>query len=258
MLNSQSAAIIVTVVLGALGAAQAQEANNPYVGGRGLITIEGVTGMFLNPTSGTLPEGAFTAQYCVAILRQNDDEELMHTGLVSYGVTDWLEVGAFGRVNDQDNVDHSIGAGGPLIRARLLKDEGWMPEFSVGALSRNGYENLERHTLFAAASKYVPIDPEGWVRGFRLHVGFRQFWQDSDVNEANGSIPYVGGELALPGNLFLVSEVASKDDVSEHNPMSFGVQWRPSPNFGFSAAAVQTGGEDRLSPYLGIGISFDF
>ena len=231
-----------------------------YTGGRGLITLDGISGMFLNPTSGVLPEGTLTAQYCVAILRQNDDEEIQHTAMVSYGVTDWLEVGGFGRVSDLDNVDHSIGAGGPLIRARLLKDDpnGWMPEISVGGLSRIGYENLEKHTLFVAASKHFPLDDDGFFRSFRLHAGFRQIWQDSDVAEANGSIPYIGGEVELPHDLYFVSEVSSKDDVFDHTPMSFGFQWRPAANFGFSAAAVQTGGEDRLSPYLGIGISFEY
>lgn len=259
MLKFARVAVFAALVFAIAAPASAQEvALDEYTGGRGLITLEGVSGMFLNPTSGTLPEGTLTAQYCVAILRQNDDEEIQHTAMVSYGVTEWLEVGGLGRVSDLDNVDHDVAAGGPLVRVRLLRDEGWMPEFSVGGYSRMGYDTLERYTLFAAASKYFAIDPEGVIRGVRVHAGFRQFWQDSDVSEANGSIPYIGGEIALPGDLYLVSEVSSKDDVFNYTPFSAGVQWRPSPNFGFSLAAVQTGSEDRLSPYIGIGISFEF
>src|SRR5688572_26767682 len=43
-----------------------------YEGGRGLITLEGISGMFLNPTSGTLPARSLTAQYCVGILERNE------------------------------------------------------------------------------------------------------------------------------------------------------------------------------------------
>ncbi|MHC4994149.1 MAG: hypothetical protein ACYTGQ_03760 [Planctomycetota bacterium] len=237
----------------ALGAGEMADG---YTGGRGLITMEGVSGMFMNPTSGTLPEGVFTAQYCVAILDQNGDEEFQHTSMLTYGLSDWLEVGGFFRVSDLDNATHNIGGGGPLVRARLLKEEDGTPEVSVGWLSRMGYENLTKHTLFVAASKRFAIDEDGPVKAFRLHGGLRQIWQDSDVNEANGSVGYIGGELELPMDLHFVAEVSTKDDVFNHTPFAFGLQWRPAPNLGFSFAGVQTGGEDSISPYVGIGITF--
>jgi len=135
-----------------------------YVGNRGLITLEGVSGMFLNPTSGTLGKGQFTAQYCAGVLRQNDDDEIQHTATFSYGVTDWLEVGVFFRVSELDNKDTNVGAGGPLIRVRLLKEEACIPEVSVGGMSRNGFDGLTKHTLLIAGSKRFVIDEDGIVR----------------------------------------------------------------------------------------------
>jgi hypothetical protein len=46
-------------------------ANNEgaYSGGRGLITASGPTGMFLNPTSGTLTKGAISAQVFGSIIK---------------------------------------------------------------------------------------------------------------------------------------------------------------------------------------------
>jgi hypothetical protein len=227
-----------------------------YIGGRGLINLDGVSGMFLNPTSGTLPEGAFTAQYCVGIYRRSGDNEYLHTSMLSYGLSDWLEVGAAFRLVDQANVNHNIGAGGPLVRARLLKDEDWCPELSVGWVSHMGYDTLDKHTLFLAASKRFAIDEDGGFKAFRLHAGMRQLWQDSDVNEANGSIGFIGGEFELPMDVYLVAEVSNKDDLFQHTPYSFGLQWRPSPELGFSFAGIQSGNYDRIVPYLGIGITF--
>ncbi len=232
--------------------------NDPpdYNPGRGLITLEGVTGMFLNPTSGTMPQGTFTAQYCIAILKQNDDEEYQHTAMFGYGVTDWLEVGGFFRISELDNSDHSLGAGGPYVRVRLLKDEEIIPELSVGFISRNGNDALYKQTLFVAASKRIPIDEDGFLRGVRVHLGFRQIWQDEDVNEKDGSIVYVGGEIDLPLDLHIVSEVSSRDDLFNHHPWSIGVQWRPNNRFGLSFAGVQSGNDDRLSLYIGVGVDF--
>ncbi len=229
-----------------------------YEGGRGLITLEGVSGMFLNPTSGTLGQGQFTAQYCAAVLRQNNDEEIQHTAMFSYGLTDWLEVGAFFRISDLDNSSTNVGAGGPLVRVRLLKDEDWLPEVSVGAMSRNGFDALTKHTVFIAASKRFVIDEDGILKSVRGHIGFRQLWQDSDVNEANGSIGYVGIDVELPYDIYFVSEVSNKDDVFNHTPFSFGLQWRPTTVLGLSIAGVQTGGEDSISFYIGIGATFEF
>src|SRR6266436_2008907 len=38
---------------------------------RGLITLEGPSGMFLNPTSATLPQGVFSWGYCIVFTNQD-------------------------------------------------------------------------------------------------------------------------------------------------------------------------------------------
>src|SRR5215207_2552236 len=99
-----------------------------YIGGRGLLTMEGPTGLFINPTSGTLPAGAFTAQYCFFLPNWSASDPLMaHGALISYGVTDWLEIGGLFSAIDIDGGD-TLYSGGPMVRARLLKqDDGCIP-----------------------------------------------------------------------------------------------------------------------------------
>jgi hypothetical protein len=230
----------------------------PYVGGRGHITTEGPTGMFLNPTSGTLAEGGIAAQYCLAFLRAPGGQtNIAHGFMVSYGVKDWLEVGAVGLLVNLDDDDHNIGVAGPFFRIRLVKDdpESWVPEFSVGAVGRFGYRALESQSIFLAASKGFPLDVDGFFRSFRLHAGFRQRWQDSSFGEANASIVYVGGEIEFPHNIFFVSEISTKDDLYVRTPFSFGVQFR-HPKIALSLAGIQTGFEEQVSLYAGIGIDY--
>ena len=224
-----------------------------YVPGRGLITLEGVSGMFLNPTSGTLPAGSLTGQYCTAILEQNRDTVYQHTAMASYGVTDWFELGIFGRMNDRPDHLVQVGGGGPLARLRLLTDEGWCPELSVGGMLREGHSTVDKRTAFAAASKMMLFAENPLLLSLRGHVGFRQLWQNSRVAEANGSVVYGGVEIELPYDVYLVGELSNKDDVFNHQPYSFGAQWRPNHVLGLSAAGVQTGGEDQVSLYVGIG-----
>ena len=87
-------------------------ANNEgaYRGGRGLITASGPTGMFLNPTSGTLTKGAISAQVFGSIIKPistlptgGQDQFGYYNGLLGYGVTDWLEVGGLMQVVDRSN-----------------------------------------------------------------------------------------------------------------------------------------------------------
>ncbi len=227
-----------------------------YVGGRGLITLEGMTGMFLNPTSGTLNEGQFTVQYCAVLTYKNGGNEVQHTAMASYGVTDWLELGVFGRVTDLANSNTNLGAGGPLVRMRLLKDEDWLPELSIGAMLREGNSRLTKRTLYLAASKRFVVDEEGFLRSVRVHAGVRQIWQDADFNNPRGTIGYIGGELELPHDLFVVGEVSTRSNLVDKTPYSIGIQWRPEQSIGISLAAAQSGGSEDPALYAGIGISF--
>jgi hypothetical protein len=92
-------------------------------------------------------------------------------------------------------------------------------------------------------------------RGGRLHAGFRQFRQDPDVNEEDGSIFYFGAELKLPKNWFLVGEVSTKDDVYAHTPYAIGVQYRGASG-GLTFAVTQPGNSDDPAYYIGIGVTF--
>jgi|RhiMetdeSRZDD1v2_1073273.scaffolds.fasta_scaffold13391_2 hypothetical protein len=227
-----------------------------YSGGRGLITFEGISGMFLNPTSGTLGQGQLTLQYCAAILGESNTTQVTHTAMLTYGITDWLEVGVQGRISDFSDPDRTIGAGGPLLRARLLKDESWWPELSVGGLLREGQADLTRRTLFVAASKGMQITNAGFFRSFRLHGGFRQFWESTAEHEGDASIVYIGGEIELLKYLYFVGEVSNKDDAFAHTPFAFGVHLRHPSGFAFTFSGVQRGNQDHIDPYVGIGFNF--
>src|SRR3546814_15121406 len=80
-----------------------------------------------------------------------------------------------------------MGAAQGNVRVRLLKDEGAVPEVSVGGMYRAGDDYLRQEQLFIAASKGFAVDPGGIVPGIRLHAGFRQLWQDRDVKERDRS-----------------------------------------------------------------------
>ncbi len=97
--------------------------NTPVPGGRGLITDEGITGMFLNPTSGTLNKGQLDVEFCAGIY--GGDIGFAFQLMVAYGVLDWLEVGVTGILFDSvdslgDTVRETVGAIGPFVRVRVL------------------------------------------------------------------------------------------------------------------------------------------
>ncbi|MGI8604509.1 MAG: hypothetical protein ACR2OZ_16175 [Verrucomicrobiales bacterium] len=226
----------------------------PYEAGRGLITLEGPTGMFINPTSATLPQGAFTAQYCF-FLPENDSDPWGHGGLLAYGVTDWLEVGAIGNYISLDEGEDPI-AGGPFARVRLLKDEGWIPQLSIGAYSEFGDTALERYGVFAAWYKRIPIDEDGFIKSIGFHGGLRQTWHESPVEDVFNT--YSGIEIQLPFRLYLVGEVALRDhDAQAETPYAFGVQWRAA-GVNISVAGIQNGNVDDPAFYFGIGTAWSF
>jgi hypothetical protein len=227
-----------------------------YTGGRGLITLEGISGLFLNPTSGTLGTHHLTLQYCVSIEEASVAKLVKHTAMVAYGITDWIEIGALGRVNDEPDAPNTAALG-PLFRIRVLKALGWWPELSIGGMFQEGNENITRQTIFIAASKGVQIDADGIFRSFRLHSGFRQFWQDVRVSEQqpskSASLGYIGGELEFPQHLYLVAEI-SNDNGVPHIPFAVGLQWRHPKGYGLSLAGIQNGTKEEL--FVGIGIPF--
>jgi hypothetical protein len=233
-----------------------------YVGGRGLLTIEGPTGLFINPTSGTMPAGAFTAQYCFFLPNWSASDPLMaHGARLSFGVTDWLEVGGLFSALDIDKGDDFI-SGGPMVRIRLLKQDNVMPELSIGGYAYFG--DREEYTPFVALFKSFEISKEGFFRSVGFHAGIRErFIEEGPFapDASDSPVGYFGAELELPFRLYLVGEVSTedKDYGSSSTPYAFGVQWRLG-GINISVACVDPGFPfvDEPSFFFGIGTQLSF
>jgi hypothetical protein len=234
--------------------------NTTVPGGRGLITDEGITGMFLNPTSGTLNRGQLDVEFCTGVY--GGDVGFAFQLMVAYGILDWLEVGVTGILFDTigilENIDSTVEAIGPFVRVRLLKDESYWPEVAVGYFSREGNAVLQRRSVFIAASKGVQFGSDFIIPSIRAHVGMRHLWhQDIQFNFAKeGTIFYWGGEIELPRHIYIVGEVSSKEHVYIKRPYSIGVQVRHPAGVALTLAAVQTGIQRDTGLYIGIGINF--
>lgn len=228
-----------------------------YVGGRGLLTIQRPSGLVINPTSGTLPAGAVTVQYCFFLPNNDNDPFMVHGAMASYGVTDWLEVAALFTAVDIRGSDNQF-AGGPLVRARLLKDvPGGLPEVSVGGYAYFG--DSENYNAFLAAFKNVDIDPHGFLRSVGFHVGIRESWLRKGADRSDAPVGYAGAEIQLPFRFYLVGEVSTtdKDSGGDATPYGFGVQWRLG-GINISAAFANPGFVSEPSFFFGIGTQLKF
>lgn len=230
-----------------------------YLGGRGLITNQGPTGMFLNPTSGTMPKGQFTAQFFATSVQfaPSTDQNAWYNAMGSYGITDWLELGAILQLLRLDNNGSrlSIMSGGPFARIRVLKDEGFWPELSFAGILLPGNDLLQKGTLLVAAYKRLVINEDFFIPAVRFHVGGRQFWQESP-NPTPDSVAWLGGEVELPKDIYLVSEVQTKATGNINTPWSVGFQLRHGYGYGLSLSLLQFGFSNALTAYVGIGINF--
>ncbi len=225
-----------------------------YSSNVGLVTVEGPTGMFLNPTSGTPDAGTLKVQVCGTTLPRGDQNIGGYQLMASYALTDWFELGAQW-FDASPNGDTHFDVVGPQARMRIHQESDILPEVSVGGFLKEGDSQVAQRTTYVAASKFLDLDQDGLLKRIGLHAGFKYVWLDSDFNEANGAIGYTGAELALPKNLFLVGEVSLKDDLYDNTPYSYGLQLRDPSGFGFSLAGVQTGFESRPGIYIGVGIN---
>jgi len=256
-----------------------------YKGGRGTITIQGMSGMFMNPTSGTLNQGELTIQYCLFINTYDHGDIVGHGLMTAYGVTDWLEVGWFGTLVELGDAnrswtDNPIAVTGPFARVRLLKESGqWQPELSIGAIWLDGNgpsgdgpggDLIARSEFFIAASKHWVIDPDGYVKNVRAHLGVRYVSRHEAPDLPKGvrmgtdlTTAYGGIELALPYSLYFIAEVGSPDlfsrDQNEAWPYAVGFQWKPNNVLALSIAHMNP--EDlglRDGFWFGIGLNFKF
>ncbi|MFT5470987.1 MAG: hypothetical protein ACI8UO_006120 [Verrucomicrobiales bacterium] len=250
-------AVAAALFAGITGSAIAGEVVDPepiiaYEAGRGLLTTEGPSGMFINPTSGTLPGGAFTVQWC-AYFPNQDDSVVGHGWMAAYGVTDWLEIGSVGTYID--NVDGGTAtAGGPMARIRLLKDGGGLPQTSIGYYGK--YGDFDQSNVFGAIYKRFSIGNEsGFVKSVGFHAGARARWESAKEDEFRG---YGGLEFQLPYRLYIVGELTTEEDADVEAPFSYGIQWRAG-GVNISLAKVQNGGAaDGAAFYVGIGSAVSF
>lgn len=247
-------ALVAVFLTGAAVRATAQHAEPVLHSGRGLITSEGPTGLFINPTSGVGAAGAFSPQLCVWTQQVAGRGDVSNVnGLLTYTPLEWLEVGAL--LDDAVSDGHSP-AFGPMLRLRLLADGGEspLPEVGVGYYAIEGRREIRERVAFAAASKTFAVSPAAFLRAIRLHGGVRGNWRDStDDTEAVG---YGGLELELPYGIHAIGELSTHEDPLPHTPFAFGLQVRHHSGVGFTASGVQTGSGEDLALYVGIGINF--
>jgi hypothetical protein len=227
----------------------------------GLITTEGPSGMFINPTSATLPQGAFVLNYCVFVPTIPEGVgAVWHGILLSYGVRDWLEVGFTGNLADVSldgppAREDSFVFAGPMARIRLLRDHDWWPELSIGAYLKEGTPaNVNNgEDAFIAVSKTFPIDESGFLKTVTLQGGFREQWLHDEAPVSNINRLYGGVEVQMPQNIYLIGEIMQKDArVERRVPWAAGIQWR-GKWFGCTIAAVQIDGETGPGFYFGVG-----
>jgi hypothetical protein len=62
--------------------------------------------------------------------------------------------------------------------------------------------------------------------------------------------------VELSKSIFLVSEVSTKDDAFRYIPFSAGVQIRSPDGKAFDIAVVQSGNDDEISMFIGVGLDF--
>jgi hypothetical protein len=258
---------------------------------RGLITLEGPSGMFIDPTSATLPRNTFVLNYCVFVPTIPEGVSLVGHGiLLSYGVLDWLEVGFTGDLLDLSVDQHTVTTttrqgvtrttiapatedtyvvGGPEVRIRLLRDrvDKWWPEVSIGTYFHLGTPDVtplstdNGYKAFLALSKTVPICEHGFLKTITFQGGFRtQFLTTDLVHEKTSERGYGGIEVQLPWNLYAIGEIVTRDDELDNTlasgknrfPWAAGLQWR-GRYFGCTIAALQNGIEDSPGIYFGVG-----
>ncbi len=254
-------------LIGALVASSGQlfAAGNP--GSRGVITINGLPGMFINPTSGTLPKGEISVQACISDIDWVGDDSYWKGLLVGYGFSDRFEL-AFSHTGfDNRTDDKAVDASGPAMRYRFLDEDisGW--EGSVGVFWRPGTKYVAKrggNLAFSRKIGKVAIDRE-----IRLHLGGKTFKQDgswtgkwlgnlnSSLAKDTATLVYGGIEVQLKGNFSLISEISSKGGFYTKTPWAFGAQYKKAGGFGCSLGLVQPGYSKNPGLFFGIGLNFD-
>jgi hypothetical protein len=249
---------------GPVTAAAAEPANQSFFGDGnyaniasiGLVTTLGPTGLFQNPTSGITPKNAFSVESCMAFKENNGDHFQANGVLATYGVTDWLEIGGYGLfVHGLDPAaggDSTLKSGNFNMRARLVRELNGLPEITIGGIASFGDDPLVEQSLYVAASKGFTLNEGQFLKSARLHGGIRESWPDLGDNITTA---FVGLEVEIVTNLFVIGDVNTRDRSFIRTPWSAGLQYKSSA-FGFSAAVLQDPNETRETYYVGIGVSY--
>lgn len=234
---------------------------------RGVITIDGIPGMFLNPTSGTLKKGEISFQACISTQDWVGDDVRWKGAFAAYGVSNRFELGFSHAGLDNRTDGKVVDANGPALRYRFMDEavSGW--EGSIGAFWRPGSDYVERTGGNLAFSR--KIGTAGHNREVRLHLGVRTFKQDGwwigkwlgsqqiSLAKDNATLVYGGVELQLPGHLSAIAEVSSTGNYYTKTPWAVGLQYKMGGGFGCSIGAVQPGYAKSAGFFFGIGINFD-
>lgn len=227
-----------------------------YAGGNGLITLLGPTGMFQNATSGIVAKHAFTVQSCMTFRNAGGDHFHANGVLVHYGLTDWAEIGGLGLfpadLDPKVAGSSELHAGQINGRIRLMRDQGMMPEVSIGGVGQWGDDPIESSSVYIAASKGFALSEGPFMRSVRVHAGFREEWPKLGSEISTG---YFGLELEVFRYVYLIGEVNTKDDSYRNVPWSAGMQIKGG-GYGFSLAVLQNPTDDHLAGYVGIGVSY--
>lgn len=236
-------------------------------GTRGVITIDGVPGMFINPTSGTLKKGEISIQACISSQDWVGDDSYWKGVFVGYGLSDRFEFGYSHSGFDNRTDEKAVDASGPAFRYRFLDENvsGW--EGSVGAYWRPGTKYVARTGANLSFSRKIgEIDHE---REVRLHLGARTFKQDgwwigkwlgaktNSLAKDSATLVFGGIEVQLKNNFSVIGEVSSTGNYYTKTPWAIGLQYKKAGGFGCSLGAVQPGYAKSPGFFFGIGINFD-
>jgi hypothetical protein len=234
---------------------------------RGVININGVPGMFNNPTSGTLSKGELSVQACISDQDWVGDDAYWKGVFVGYGVSDRFELGYSHSGLDNRSDGKTVDASGAAFRYRFMDEDisGW--EASIGAYHRPGTKYVARTGGNIAFSKKIRDLSNN--REVRLHLGVKTFKQEgswvarwlgntnSSLTKDSATIAYGGLEVQLNKSLYAIGEVSSTGDFYTKTPWAAGLQYKTANGFGCSLGMVQPGYASSAGWFFGIGINYD-
>lgn len=214
----------------------------------GNITVEGPSGMFLNPTADERPANTLLPQACWLHQDLGPGSFNGVLGMTSYTLPSRTEVGGLVFVADFPGGNSETAVGG-FVRQILIHDNGRRPSVAVGGVLLQG-DPLTRKSLFAALRKRVT--PERAAIPIYADVGAK--WVFAADND--DATVYGGVEVGLLDSLSLVGEVAHRTKFEVKTPYAAGIQYTWNERLGLSLAAVNPGNGGDTGLFFGIGYAY--